>query len=325
MTPPLVFAYLRAPPYVTGVGARFFTDSLSGSKKRQFCRRTAPAQCCISLREPAKTLDDALVLQGELQGVLEQLALHRWRISPAGDGMRQSTLPARQRLGMFQRQVEKQPFNGRKGSICAPLQSVERQRQGLLVLGKGLRLPAIDLPWELVQQQGSMPVADVGWRPSGPECRPQQSQPMDGSDWPGLSRAGPSGRAVRPLRQTREASALPGPRADHCQTRTPVRPVNASSPGPAPLTRLLERECSIRKGFRAFPVRRGDRRLRASARALGGIHEMLQRSGDHHAAQGRILGGQPRNLVEHGEATIDLLAGVRLCSMERARYWPKRL
>src|SRR6185369_1005676 len=40
----------------------------------------------------------------------------------------------------------------------------------------------------------------------------------------------------------------------------------------------------------------------------GGIHDVFQRSRDHHAAYRRMLGRQPRHLVEHGEAAIDLVA-----------------
>ncbi len=156
------------------------------------------------------------------------------------------------RLGVLQGQVEEHAFDGRKRGIGAGLQAVEGQRQRLCVLRKGLRLAAIDLSWELVEQQDQR---QAPVRAGGPVVQfaggggfNQRAEAI------GQVRVAlvPEGRRARPCCRTRGAVVPAGPRADRCRTRTPVRPVNAAVRAPAPLTARL-----IRTGFRASPGQRG--------------------------------------------------------------------
>jgi hypothetical protein len=99
---------------------------------------------------PGDPLADITVLQdkGRILSVMKDGVFHR----EPPVGAQRLVLDAR-RFGMLQRHVEEDPLDRRQGGIRAVLDAGQAALQRHLVLGKGRRAAAVDVPGELVEQQ----------------------------------------------------------------------------------------------------------------------------------------------------------------------------
>ena len=57
------------------------------------------------------------------------------------------------RCGMFQRQIAEHSLDAAQVAVAAACDQIERQLQRARIVGKSLRRIAVDVPWELVEQQ----------------------------------------------------------------------------------------------------------------------------------------------------------------------------
>ena len=120
-------------------------------QKRKFFVRGRPTQQRVAVRKTSKSRNHVTMAVGIVQEIVEQRTLIRCHFSRQRLVARYCQVLHLHGLGVFQRQVEKHPFNRCELPVFSQRKGIQAERQRLRVGCKRLPLVAINVMRKLVQ------------------------------------------------------------------------------------------------------------------------------------------------------------------------------